>query len=468
MTTPNLLLIVSDQLRYDCIGFAQRYPVHTPHIDRLAREGIWFNQAYTHIPLCCPARQSLLNGMRPESFGSHWNYDLSLPIPALSPDGYSWPRELHKMGYATGYLGKWHVHPTFDPTHYGYQDYVSLHDYQLFRRARYGKTEYNRGFFGEPDPVPLADARTHWMADRAIDLITRYEEDHDRPWHIRLDFDEPHLPCRPSMPFASQYNPELVPQWDSFDDSFANKPYIQKQQLLNWDVEHYTWEDWAPTAALYYGLISQMDDAIGKLLMALDQFGIGDDTIVVFTADHGDMCGGHRMMDKHCVMYQDIVHIPFIMRGKGIPSGVRRDELVYNLLDLPPTLSEWFGFQPGAFHGRSLSSLCTEIKDEHVERSQPAWRTELVSTYNGQQFGLFIQRMITDGRYKLVWNPTDVDELYDLQEDPAELCNRIHDNALKPLLTQLRSKLYDTLLAEGDRFVANPWMKRQLLQGSKH
>ncbi len=464
---PNILLIVSDQLRYDCIGFAQRYPVHTPHLDRLAGEGTWFNRAYTHIPLCCPARQSLLTGARPESFGAHWNYDLGLPIPALQPGGYTWTEALQKMGYATGYLGKWHVHPDFDPTHYGYNEYVSLQDYRQFRIKKHGEPLFKRGFFGEIDPVPTEDARTHWMADRAIDMIGKYEKQHDGPWHVRLDFDEPHLPCRPSEPFASLYRPDLIPKWDNFDDSLDGKPYIQKQQLLNWGVENYGWEDWCETVALYYAFISQMDDAIGSVLDALDRSGLSERTIVVFTADHGDMCGGHRMLDKHCVMYEDIVRVPLIVRGPGIASGAVRDELVYNLLDLPPTLSDWVGFEPGSFHGRSLSPLLAREMAGPAYRVDSGWRTEVVSTYNGQQFGLFIQRMIVDARWKLVWNPTDVDELYDLQEDPTELRNRIGEPQLAAVVARLRARLYEILLAEGDRFVANPWMKRQLLEGCK-
>ncbi|MBO9610287.1 MAG: sulfatase-like hydrolase/transferase [Paenibacillaceae bacterium] len=459
MEKTNVLLIVSDQLRYDCIGASRKYPVRTPNLDRLAGEGIWFANAYTHIPLCCPARQSLLNGRRPETFGSLWNYDLGPPIPPLDRDTYAWPKELQRAGYETAYLGKWHVHPEYDPTSYGYDEYVSLQDYKAYRDGRYGVTEYRHGFFGDTDPVPIQDSRTHWMARRTIDLLERYGRNRSVPWHVRLDFDEPHLPCRPSEPFASRYDPADVPPWDNFADSFANKPYIQRQQLLNWGVERYEWSDWAPTVARYYALISQMDDAIGTILDYLDRSGMGGNTLVIVTADHGDMCGAHRMMDKHCVMYEDVVHVPLIIRGKGIAPGQVREEPVYNLLDLPPTLAERLGFAPGDFQGRSLVPL---FQGPALE-----WREEIVSTYNGQQFGLFLQRMIAKGRWKLVWNPTDVDELYDLQQDPAELNNRIGDAAVQDIVAALRSRLYEVLLQEGDRVVANPWMKRQLLGGHK-
>lgn len=458
---PNVLMIVADQLRYDCLGFSGKYPVHTPSLDRLASEGVWFDKAYTHIPICCPARQSLINGRRPEAFGALWNFDQGLPVSALGPDQYAWPRQMQEAGYATGFIGKWHVNPDYDPTFYGYQDYVSLQEYEVFRREKHGEVAFTGGFMGEADPVPLADARTHWMADQAVSLIQRYAGDQGGgPWHVRVDFSEPHLPCRPSEPFASRYPPADVPQWDSFGDPLDNKPYIQRQQQLNWGVEKYEWADWSPMVARYYATISQMDDAIGRIMAYIDQQGLGENTLVIFTADHGDMCGAHGMMDKHCVMYEDILHVPLIIRGPGIGRGQVNRQLVYSLLDLPPTLAELIGFAPGEFHGRSLAPLL-------VGEALGGWRQEIVATYNGQQFGLYMQRMITDGRWKLVWNLTDVDELYDLEQDPAELHNLIGDARHGEQVQELRRRLYGVLRQAGDTMVTNPWLERQLLGGKK-
>src|SRR5690625_579458 len=129
---PNILFIMVDQLRYDCVGISQDYPVKTPNIDQLAKEGVRFTNAYTHMPVCGPARQSLLNGRRPETFGALWNYGLGSKVSALNPDEYSWPRELGMQGYQSAYLGKWSVHPTFDPTDFGYDSYLSQQEYEAF------------------------------------------------------------------------------------------------------------------------------------------------------------------------------------------------------------------------------------------------------------------------------------------------------------------------------------------------
>lgn len=150
------------------------------------------------------------------------------------------------------------------------------------------------------DPAPLAQTRTHWCADRAIEFLNRAVADHGRPWHLRLDLVEPHLPCQPAAVFADRYDPASVPRWSAFDDRLIGKPYIQRQQRLNWAVEDWTWSDWAPVVARYYAIISQLDDAIGRLLAALAATGQEQDTLVVYTADHGDLCGSRRMMDKLC------------------------------------------------------------------------------------------------------------------------------------------------------------------------
>ncbi len=454
---PNILLIVSDQHRYDCVGSSKIYPVKTPHLDRLAAEGMRFSQAYTPIPLCCPARQSFLSGRRPESFGAICNYDF-LPVKGLEPDHYAWPKDLKEAGYHNAYAGKWHVHPQYDPTSYGYDEYFGDQDYKRIRQEKYPNVNlFANGFEGTTDPADLEDTQTYVTARKVSEWMDRYTEE-GVPWHIRLDFNEPHLPCCPAEPFASSVKAEDIPVWGSFDEDFRNKPYIQQQQLINWNVENYTWEDWAPVVARYYAVIAQMDDSIGRVLAHLDKLGIAEDTLVIYTSDHGDMCGGHRMMDKHYIMYDDVVKVPLLVRWPGtIRPGSECNRFVHHFLDLPPTLLEATGqLIPEFFHGRSLMPLW---KEQNVDD----WREEAVSTYNGQQFGLFTQRMIRTYRWKYVWNPTDVDELYDLEQDPHELRNAVGKEQHAETIKQLRYRLYVELEKTDDPIiVGNGWMQAQL------
>jgi arylsulfatase A-like enzyme len=364
-----------------------------------------------------------------------------------------------------------------------------------FREDKYGSPKYVNGIDGEIDPVPLEDAHTHWLAGRACRRLeelagvnaanqgayvsaARRATDAcavtNGPWHLRVDFTEPHPPYRPCAEFADIYDPAAIPAWDSFYEDFKDKPYIQKQMLYTWGLQDYDWARWAPIAARYYAYVSQLDDAVGKILDALERSGCADNTLVVLTADHGDMCGAHRMIDKHNVMYDDIVRVPLLIKWPGaIPAdtaagaaadtaagataGTEINAFVQNTLDIGPTFLEAAGL-PASDNadGRSLFPL--------FGGDTPAgWRDCAVSSYNGQQFGLYTQRMLRDNDWKYVWNTSDVDELYDLHADPAELVNRAHDPACGGVLRSMRKRLHDVLLAEGDGLLKNYWLRNQLL-----
>ncbi|MDM5338569.1 sulfatase-like hydrolase/transferase [Fictibacillus enclensis] len=457
---PNILLITVDQQRYDCLGFVKKYPVQTPHLNQLAAEGLCFSNAYSHLPVCGPARQSFINGRRPECIGGLWNYSGGLKIPALEPQEYSWARSLKEKNYETGYIGKWGVHPQYDATFYGFDQCVQEKEYTQYLNERYPEYSASTSYFGKKSTLPLEYAKTHWTAEKAITMMKEFSSK-EAPWLIRVNFSEPHLPCEPSEPFSDWYHPDDVPMWPSFTETFTNKPYIQKQQLHNWEVQDFTWEDWAPVVARYYGIISQLDDAIGRILTSLPQFTDPSNTIVIYTSDHGDLCGGHRMMDKHYVMYEEVVKVPFIISWANTIKPGTCDQFVYNFLDLPPTILEWLHLPiPSFFQGESLVPLV----ENHL---MPDWRKEVIVTYNGQQFGLYTQRMIRTARWKYVWNLTDVDELYNLKSDPDELINLIYESSHENILKKLRETLFVELDLQGDGIVKNQWMRNQLLNGNK-
>ena len=326
-------------------------------------------------------------------------------------------------------------------------------------REKYPDVEYTGGWLGCESPVDVEDSGTHWMARQAVNMIERYAQD-GKPWHIWVDYEEPHLPCRPSAPFSTMYDPQEIEPWDGFGDTFEHKPYIQKQQTISWATEDLTWnDDFRHMVARYFGVISQLDQAIGRILNALERTGQKDDTIVAFTSDHGDMCGSHQMLDKHYVLYDDICRVPLMVRYPGTTPRVC-DRFVSNCLDLPFSFREWLGLEHSeAEHGRNLPLSAEE---------DGAARERIVSTSNGQQFGLYTTRMVRNDRYKYVWNLTDVDELYDLKQDPGEKRNLIAEESQQTRIAQMRRDLYGELEAIGDRFVGSEWIDRQLLEGKKH
>ena len=458
---PNILMIVTDQHRYDCIGYSNEYPVKTPNLDKLSKDGMSFHNAYTNIPLCCPARQSLLSGKRNEVFGAYWNYN-NFIVNDLDKKHFTFTKALKEVGYNMAYIGKWHVSPTYTGLDFGYDYFIDESEYfKKFRKVKYPDVEYTQGFKGETDPIPLEDSKTHWYSDRVVEKLNEYSDKKD-PWHIRFDLLEPHLPCRPAGRFASMYDPKDIPKWHNFDETFENKPYIQKQVLLNWGVEDYTWEDWSKIVARYYGIISQVDDAIGRVIDHLKKIGQYENTIIIYTTDHGDMCGAHKMMDKHHIMYEDVVKVPMIVKWDGVvEKNSQNHNYVYNTLDMAPTIVDIIGREiPHDLHGKSMLPLLK--KQKNVD-----WRTEVISTYNGQQHGLYMQRMIKIDGYKYIWNPTDIDEFYNLTDDPGELNNEIYNEKYSKVIKNLRIRLYEILKNDGDDLVRPVQTRRQLLEGRK-
>lgn len=452
----NLLLINGDQLRYDCLGHVGLRNVKTPNLDALAKNSVVYTNAYTPLPVCAPARQALLSGRNPNSFGAQWNYDV-MPTPTVQPE-WCWPGELSDKGMQTAHVGSFHASTNLKPYDFGYQKDVSKIDYNRFLKEKYGDISYSGGWFGCKSELPLADSSSHWMAERACEFLEEFCEN-GRPWHIWVDFQEPHLPCRPSEPFSDMYCPEDIEPWPGFGDTFENKPYCHKQQTLNWDTYNLSWEDFAPMVARYYGVISQLDDAIGKILHKLEELNQMEKTIIVFTSDHGDMCGSHNMLDKHYVLYDDVTRIPLMVHYPGISPAVCHS-FVSNCLDLPASFAEWFELKSSyVLHGKSLPLTAEE---------DAAGRTDICSSSNGQAFGLFTNRMLRDKRYKYIWNLTDVDELYDLETDPGEIENLIAKEEHKERITCMRHLLIQRLKEIDDPYMRNELIVKQLFDEKKH
>ena len=493
----NLLFITTDQQRYDSLGFTGNDLVQTPNLDALASTSVSFTRAFTPCPLCCPARQTLLSGVMPSIHGGLWNYGIASPIAALEPEQFvTWPHAMHEAGWRNDYLGKWHVHPVHDATNYGYDSYAterevpgeSRRDYHSLNRNQLAGTPMENWPMGMIDVRSLDETPTHEMTGRAIERLRRYSRS-DQPWHLRVDFSEPHLPCIPNERFASLYDPATIPPWPNFQDTLAGKPRIQRTQLDTWGIADWTWDEWAVYMAGYYAVISQYDDSIGRLLAELEKLGMADDTIVIYTTDHGDAAGSHRMMDKHYVMYEEEVHVPLLVRvprkrsergATGPCRGATCDAWVSHYLDMGPTVLELMGLEvPDAMQGVSLlpeieaaMAGAGAVDDESVDcrnnaanGGKASVRTQIFSEYNGQQFGLYTQRMIRDERYKFVWNPTDVDELYDLESDPWELENLAVAQDYAPAVAEYRRRLHEQFDALDDPMVQGLWMRYSLTRG---
>ena len=456
---PNILLIIADQHRWDAVGASGRFGFHTPNIDRLACEGAFFEYAFTPCPVCAPARQALLSGLAPESYGALWNNDF-IPTPTVKPDKGYFTARLAEAGYRCGLIGKWNSSMEHAPVDFGFHDHIGFQGYNSLLQEKYPNISWRNQWFGEASPVALEDSKTHWIARQACGMMDRYNAT-NQPWMVRVDFTDPHLPCRPSEPFANFYDPDAIKPWDSFGDTLMGKPYIQRQQLKSWGLEGLGWDQWKQSVAYYWGMVSQIDDAVGVMLRKLETLEKLDNTIVVYTTDHGDLGGGHGMLDKHYVLYDDVTRVPLVFRyPSAVKAGLRVGEFVSNCLDMGATLGDLCGIsgvKPG--HGWSLAPLLAGER-------QPE-RDFAVSSSNGQQFGLYTQRSIRTADWLYVWNMTDVDELYDVRSDPGQKTNRIDDASLAATVAELRLKLYVELKRRDDPFARTGWLDGQMMEGRK-
>jgi arylsulfatase A-like enzyme len=454
----NILLIHSDQHRYDCVAANGHPLLGTPHLDRLAAEGVNFAHAFCPAPVCVPSRVSLMFGQWPTEHLAIANAHTEAPRPAV--EGLpSFSQVLCEAGYYLGYVGKWQVHPRKSPLEYGFHEYVPDRAYAEWRAARgLPPMPKEKGWLGELDPhVGPEETRLAWGADRVLQLLEKCAAQ-DAPFFVRWDTNEPHLPNILPEPYYSTYPPDDIPPWPSFPDPLIGKPYAQAQQRRTWQVEGWTWREWAPIVSRYLGTISLLDAQIGRILEALDRLGLAAHTMVVYSVDHGDLCGAHGMVDKHMVMYDDVTRVPLIVRWPGhARPGTTCDAFVSHAIDLATTFCQVAGAPvPETFRGCSLIPL--------LAGEQENGRQDILSTYHGNQFGLYSERMLRDRRWKYVWNAAAEDELYDLALDPGELRNMATDPAYRDELRRLRHRMVDWMQEIHDPLL-NGWTRRQLLEG---
>ncbi|BAM02644.1 sulfatase-like hydrolase/transferase [Phycisphaera mikurensis] len=455
---PNLLLIHSDQHRFDCLGIhasGNGPRIRTPNLDRLAAQGADFVNAFTPSPICSPARASLLTGRWPSQHRCQNIPPFDGYRPAETGEPILWQR-LGSAGYRMAHFGKFHGEVPGDPTGYGVERYAwEEDDYDAWRAQRgLPPRERTNGWFGEVDRTSgVEDTRIAWGAGLTCDAIRDFSADNtdgSRPFFVRWDPSEPHLPCLVPEAVADDYPAGSIPPWPAFADPLEDKPPMQAQQRRSWGVDGWGWEQWAPVVSRYLAEITLLDAKIGEVLDALDTAGVAENTLVVYSTDHGDLCGSHGMMDKHYMMYDDVLKVPLVARFPGrIEPGSVRDDFVVHELDLHATLLSAAGVGvPDHAEGLDLLAGATG-------------REDVFSQYFGCQFGQYSTRMVRDRRWKYVWNLTAVDELYDLQTDPIEFVNRVHDPAAAGELARLRQRTLHWCETLDDR-ICNGFTRLQL------
>ncbi len=332
---PNILLIYTDQQRFDTIGALGNPLIHTPHLDRLVREGHSFTHATTPSPVCMAARWSLHTGQWTTNHGCYSNHHPG-PRPA-----FDLPSLLRRAGYRAGLVGKNHTFLTSHDWDFCHENPSAAAAPELLQARRewmsgIGKTRYPR--LAEV-PVP-GGAEADPERGKTLAALEFLASGDDRPFFLWLSYHHPHTPYHAPQPFFERYQnaPLPPPIVEPGGLQAAGKPFRQWFHRHNNDAIHpFTPQQVQTMRRVYYAMISQVDAEIGLVLDALDRRGLSQNTLVAFTSDHGDYLGNHGLMTKSPALYDDLVRVPLILRWPGVIEADRRDDRFASHVDLLPT-----------------------------------------------------------------------------------------------------------------------------------
>ncbi len=474
MRPPNLLFIFTDEQRYDTMAAYGNRAIAMPNLNRLAAQSVVFDRTYVTQPVCTPSRSSIMTGLYPHTSGCvENNIPLAADVPCL-------PEMIAPGTYAAAYHGKWHLGDELFPQH-GVQEWRSIEDgYDAYygagrdrdQRSTYhhwlieqGLTPRNGTSFSRAEATRLPEAfgKPAYLAHEA----SRYIREHQRePFVLYVNFLEPHMPF--FGPRDDQYDPADVPLPLNFE---ARPTDRQPLKARLFERAYYrrghsglplrTEADWRRMIANYWGWCSLVDTHVGTILDALADCGLDDSTIVVYTSDHGDMMGSHRLLAK-CVAFEEAVRVPLLVRLPGQRSAVRVRQPV-SQVDLAPTLLDLMGQPiPAGLEGMSLRPVIEGQPDlrprdvfiewnghnnglgdviGHVSVPQEirdlAGMDEIVSAITDP-----VRTVITPDGWKFNCSPRGEHELYNLNDDPIET-----DNLAGPDTAPLMGALADRIRA---------------------
>ncbi len=476
---PNILLITSDQQHWNTLG-VDNPEIETPNLDRLAREGMLFERAYCPNPTCTPTRASLITGQWPSQHGA---YSLGTKLLEDRPTVNDVWRE---QGYRTGLVGKAHFQPlkgtdefpsleaypvlqdldfwkTFEGPFYGFDDvelarnhvdeaHVGQH-YALWMEEK-GLTDW-REYFSKPtgtrDPqehtwnLPEEFHYNAWIAERTNHHLEQYR-DRGEPFFLWSSFLDPHPPYLVPEPWDARYDPEKVTLPERRPGELENGTPFQRLaadpegnpetygiagQWLHGVHSHVQDKgDLARDIAVYYGMVSCLDRYVGKILDRLEELGLAENTLVVFTSDHGHYFGHHGLIAKGPFHYDDGVRVPMMVRWPGRVEAGSRTRALQSLVDLPVTFLEAAGIEKPHWMSGLNQLPCWTSGGEPVRR-----HTFVENKHDPETCEL---KTYIDERYKItVYRGLDFGELYDMEVDPGEFENRWDDPDYSAIRTRL-------------------------------
>lgn len=452
---PNLVYVFADQLRTQSVGYYGGYandPLpYTPNLDALQQESCDFRNAVSSSPICCAHRASLLTGKYQSSTGMVINELRMMP----DPDAIG--HQLSNAGYQTGYIGKWHLYGK----HHGLkQQFVPPGPYRQgfdeYWAANNFNHKYYEGFYFEDtlDKIEIEGYEPHTQTDMAIDYMRKAQSE-DSPFALFLSWGPPHDPWNwgnSPETFNHLFKDREFPDPPNFSPDGHARYWAERM-----DEEWYR-EKWMPNRfqyrQAYAAQTSSLDWDLERLLSAMNSMGIADDTIFVFTSDHGEQFGSQGRVAKK-IFYEESARVPFLIRYPGV-SKPHVNDAAFNTVDVAPTLLGLMGLSvPDAMEGMDLSHL---VRGEEGPEPEAAFMQSLGHTYqwnDGDEW-----RAVRDKRYtyaKMLAGETEY--LFDNIEDPYQTRNLIDDPAHRGTREQMRDWLEAKMTELNDPFEPTTWFK---------
>jgi uncharacterized sulfatase len=444
-----VVVILGESVRYDMLNCYRKTGIKTPNLDLLASQGCRFDKAYNCQPVCAPARSAIWTGLYPHTNGVWGN---SMPIGNTE---HTIGQRLHDKGVHCAFMGKWHLSgtdyfdtglpaPGWDPAYwYDMRCYLSELSPEDRVRSRKPSTALDGSWTADM-------CYAHRVTNRAVNFLSKHSGE---DFLLVVAYDEPHHPWLCPREYIQMYEHFDFPRNPNVDDPLTEKP-----------IEQRIWADGRldelqPPIHMpqYFGAHTFVDHEIGRVLDQIEQNASG--ALVLYTSDHGVFLESHRLTDKGPAMYEEITHVPFLVKWPGqIPANSTSSSLVSHI-DIDGTLMEFFGFDvPRTLEGKSMLSLFRDPAGKLRDEVFLEWGRYEVDHdgYGGYQ----PIRCVCDGRYKLAINLLVTDELYDLQIDPNEMNNLIQSEEHVQIRNHLHDRLLDWMNTSRDPFRGYYWGRR--------
>jgi arylsulfatase len=455
---PNLIVFLPDQQRADTIACCGGAKVHAPNLNKLASQSVIFSRAYVTHPVCTPSRSSLMTGTWPHTNGCTRN---SVPLDRRFR---VLPELLQDKDYRTAYIGKWHLGPAGSPQR-GFEEWISTEQgghYSRFLISTGATPDKKNGDFSELaiSNLPLELSRPKFLEKHACEFIERHRRD---PFLLVVAFVEPHSPyngplndehplSEVDLDVTATMSPtdnvplryRLMREWQQAEAALDR---TRLPKLLFFGV---TPEEYRSLKQRYLGLVTMVDQSIGTILACLERLGLADDTVVVHTSDHGDMLGAHQLFGKE-VMFEEAVRVPYLIR---LP-GQKRSQIVsqpVSHIDFVPTLLDLLGqTKHPQCAGKSLAPLIRE-EITPLENVFIEWAPNRTKVKKGSSLAprRMIKRAVeestrtvisTDG-WKFCLRDKDLNELYNLNDDPLERRNLYADRQYASVISRLAGEIH--------------------------